>query len=438
MKNAYGVRFVPTSSTGTDINRNLIVAMALTTIVGLQIPLISTGLAGLAVVYFVLWISKKPTTLPVGFVFRLLLLVAFAAIYETRAAAFGFGSIEGAIAYGCLIPGLYGVGYAMGRNFRSSLQIMWLALSGAFGFVVFAFLSSSGAYSPGVATIEEYGKVAAGFWGGPLINRPGLGSMASLGICLIPSLMFISRRHTSNFRLLFLSLLSMAALGLYTNIILANRTPFLALVAAFLISGLLAMTGGSARFKLRIVATAAVSTIVLLMFSDAVIEYSSRLYIVTRFFEEGVDTAGRYDSWVAMLENLKNFQSGGRSAYIAGNTFVHNMWLDVAWDAGTEAFLMIVLFHLSQIPVIFSALGQNVPIIVRAVLLGLGTSIVTNFMQEPTMAASQVYFYFTCWLFGLILAMRSTKVYGVGSERSNPSRVRKNIAPIASRPGRAI
>lgn len=387
--------------------------MILTCLVSLQIPLLSMGIAAFAVTAFILWAIICVKKLPAGFIYRLLLLLGFVLVYETSAAGFGFISVPAAFGYGFLIFGLYGVGYVMGRHFQSWNAVMWIALSSVVGFVAFAFLSTLQEYGAGAAKLEEFYKPVPGIWGTESINRPGIGSMASLGICFFPSLLFLFSQRKSVSYALILCLSATASLGLLTNAILANRTPFIALGVTFVMSAVLLISSGSLRIRLKIIAVTAFATLLSLLIYYFMKDYFQSLYIVTRFLDEGLDTTGRWDSWAAMLSGLLEYQSGGRSVYIAGNSYVHNLWLDVAWDAGTIAFILLVLFHASHVRVLFASLRNSIPNDNRLVFLGVMMSILVNFMQEPTMAASQIYFYFSCWLLGLIYSMRRARSFRV-------------------------
>jgi hypothetical protein len=175
---------------------------------------------------------------PASRVFALLL-------FETI--VFGLLDWVSAIGWIMIIPIMYATGLLVGQDFapqrnqspmhpvRSS--ILFAALSFILGGACFVFLTVSISYSAEHIFVEEYLKVIPGIWSGNPINRPGLGALASLGMCLLGMLLFwrdIAAMKAGRF--LIVVLILVIGLSTYSNLILANRSPWLAMVAAFTVS----------------------------------------------------------------------------------------------------------------------------------------------------------------------------------------------------------
>jgi len=88
-----------------------------------------------------------------------------------------------------------------------------------------------------------------------------------------------------------------------------------------------------------------------------------------------------------------------------GMGFVHNLWLDVIWDAGIVPFVFLVAFHLKHALCFKNLVMSELSLLVILMVVGLGTSFFINFMQEPTMSASVPYFAASCFFLGLVLRM---------------------------------
>jgi len=194
--------------------------------------------------------------------------------------------------------------------------------------------------------------------------------------------------------------------GVYINVALQNRTPFLATAASLAIGTVIYLRRHRADLarnvrKLAVIGLLAGIVVYYLSISTDLSQFS----ILTRFTEERLEST-RYQAWSTMLSSLHHSLLGGRVVKLGVDlNFVHNLWLDVIWDAGIVPFLFLTVFHLKHLHSFKSILQQKLPLIVVLTITGLGVSFFTNFMQEPTLTASVPYFAGSCFFLGLVLRL---------------------------------
>jgi drug/metabolite transporter (DMT)-like permease len=251
-------------------------------------------------------------------------------------------------------------------------------------------------------------RTTTSFWDGSEINAPGLGANASLAMCLLPVLFFGrgDERKGLFYPLVAFPVSIMLAAGLFINVTLQNRTPFLAMAASLLIGTVLYLH----RHK-REPSRAIKKVAVLGLLAGAVVYFLatsvdlSQLDIVTRFTEERLESL-RYESWKTMLSSLHQSLLGGRAVRLGADlNYVHNLWLDVIWDAGIVPFLFLAAFHLKHARCFKNIMRSDLPLLILLVVIVTAISFFANFMQEPTLSASVPYFAASCFFLGLVLRM---------------------------------
>lgn len=333
-----------------------------------------------------------------------MLLVLFSVSYYSVIYYYGFTTAREAITYMLLLPVMYWIGCSVSweRIINWPIGVTWILLAMIAGFVLFSYLSTNQNYTLNDIFENEYYKEIGSYWNSELmINRPGLGAFASLGICLFPALFLGVASVNKIERILFKSaILIIFMVGMMTNLILANRAPFISLVIAILVS----FTVNHylmRRANKSLLITYMLSGIVVCILGISFVLFLPQTYIFERFAAEGVGTS-RVDAWISMLSHLFIDFWGGRVTDLAGNPFVHNLWLDVAWDAGLIPFILLLMFHASHIKnikTVFQSRNMETQIIF---IFCIGISFFTNFMQEPTMAASALYFAASCFFLGVV------------------------------------
>lgn len=371
---------------------------------GLSIPRVSTIVLDLAAVGTLLRVLHAGR-IGRGFVRRLLLLAAALSTYYAVATSYGIVPLREALHYGFLAVVGYAAGYLVyHRDAWGSPRQAEGMLAGVLGAVLYSVLSVAGGTT---ASAPEWHRGADSFWEpGTLISATSLGALSGLGLCLAPVLLFgraLGRRKT----LFTLAVLLAMAGGLYVNGALSNRTPVLACACALVLGMVLVARSRDLPLASKVIriGSAAVAgvAVISLHFLWSTLSSSS---IYGRFDAEGLTTA-RYSQWALVLTGLMEHPFGGRAIPLTEN-YAHNMWLDIAWDAGIIPLVLMLVFHLSHARAIRSALSSIQPLDTRLLLGGLGSGLLVIAMAEPVMLMSVTFQVLSFYFLGFTLAVGST------------------------------
>ncbi len=376
-------------------------------IFGLSVPKISELLLAILVILIFAKHSKS-MSFPKGFIIKSHLLLAFSFTYYLIMYHFDLVSLKDMIVYVSIINVMYFLGFTVNLSRSSGPEgMLWILIAMVAGFVVFTFLTVNQESSWSSAFDVDYYKAIPSYWaGGEPINRPGLGALASLGICLAPFLFYKIEDQKRTWYIVKVVILIISLTGIYLNIILSNRAPFIALAVAILASIAVFLTRKiprkvKRRFIFKTFFSAAL-VMFALIYSGINIE---KLYILQRFTEEGLNSAGRVDTWLIVLGDFFRSIYGGRVIYLGGNSFVHNLWLDVVWDAGIFPFFFLVLYHLSHLKELWIIYRSRLSVHMLILVACIGISFFATMMQEPTMTASPNFFSASCFYLGSLAAL---------------------------------
>jgi hypothetical protein len=370
------------------------------------------GWSILAALALIGWTSLRwcaSPTVDSGFALRLGLLVLFAASFFTVTGAYGYYTVDNCAKWFAMIVGMYVLGYAAGLD-RPSTQL-WKLLALAAGFATFAFLSVKNAIdSTSLLSVPEIvDREAADAWGqGVSVSGTGLGALGSLAMCLLPAA--FARRAPGMSALLMapwrVLVALLAALGFYVNIALQNRTPMIAFAGAVLATGVLLsyLQPSSAGRRLAALAVLVAFVVVALWSSEILEALSPEFGVARRFNERGVGTE-RYGAWFAVLGSLPQHPFGGRTADLGGLAYAHNVWLDVAVDAGVLAALLLLAFHVTHVGPIRRLLQGDVASPVRLAAIGLCVSFLATLLVEPAVQFSIMYFAASGYVLGGIYGL---------------------------------
>ncbi len=335
------------------------------------------------------------------------LLGMFSIMYYLIIYNYGFTDLKSAIKLPLLIMGSYAAGYSISRENTPDWPygLVWIILSIVAGFAVFSFLSVYSVLSSGHNT-EILTRSAPSFWkGGNPINGPILGLFASLGLSLAPVLFFgreqsLRKRHSI---LISVTIFFLFIAGSYTNIVLQNRSPFIALLLSFVVSAFIYfyIKKHKPRHKIKTFFFMSILGGVLfyLLFYGG-FDYS-QYSVVNRFEVQGLKT-GRFDAWMYMIKALPANLSGGRLVYIGDLSYVHNLWLDIAYDAGILPVIFLLIFHAVHLRSFIAVIRSNLSLLLILIIVSITASLLVGFMVEPVMQGSEFYFPASCFFLGIV------------------------------------
>lgn len=378
-------------------------------VAGLNIPVISDYVLIIAAIWLLFRWLINMQFVDKAFSSTISLLALFAVSYYSFTYIHGITGLNEGVRNVISIVGSYALGYSIKKNNAPvwPLGLLFPIFCMTTGFITFSYLCVHELLRSG-DLIQIAERVAVSFWDGSEINSPGLGANASLGMCLLPMALFgRDDEHNGKYSLLLALLtLVMLATGVYINAILQNRTPFLATAAALFFGTIVYLFRHKADRARAIKRTAIVygSVGVILYFLVTTLDLS-QLDILARFSQERLESL-RYEAWGTMLSSLHGSLLGGRVIRLGVDlNYVHNLWLDVIWDAGIVPFVFLAIFHLKHARSFKRILKSDLPLLSVLAISGLAISFFVNFMQEPTISASVPYFAASCFFLGLVLRL---------------------------------
>lgn len=134
--------------------------------------------------------------------------------------------------------------------------------------------------------------------------------------------------------------------------------------------------------------------------------HATRTY--RRFTSVGLES-GRNEAWKEVISDFFKYPFGGREIQIKIN-YVHNLWLDVIYDAGWIAGLILIIFTFISISSFLKFFYSNHPIYLKAIFLLLFLSFLLFFMIEPILPTDERdYFVLFCFFIGTVLGLNKKR-----------------------------
>lgn len=113
--------------------------------------------------------------------------------------------------------------------------------------------------------------------------------------------------------------------------------------------------------------------------------------------------SSRVKAQIEAIKQLPEFPFGGNFDKIAGLNYAHNMWLDVARQAGIIPFTLLLMFFLFNIKSLVEILkDQNTNRKFKMLLIGLYCAVFLNFLVEPVLQGAATTFSYFVIIMGII------------------------------------
>jgi hypothetical protein len=236
------------------------------------------------------------------------------------------------------------------------------------------------------------------------LHKTHVGIYASLALCWLP-LVFFTSPVTKGNRIFWLVALALSVLGFSANMAMKNRTPVLAVMVSLLLaSGIVAYrkirSGVSMVFLTRLFLIAPALIAIL---GGIYIALSSVSDVAFAQFQRGGLSTPRYTVWITVLSHFFDYFWGGQKIVLI-ESYAHDLWLDILWDAGIPAFITMLAFHIIHFRISMKLLKEQSTRL-ALLLLGFWCSYLLSFLVEPVAAASLYYMCGSLVFFGICARM---------------------------------
>jgi hypothetical protein len=281
------------------------------------------------------------------------------------------------------------------------------------GMATFAMLGA--AFKPIRIEGADLLRKAPSFWdGSQVLNGPVFGLYASVGMVLLPLVFFRGRKmvHTGVVEALLAGLAG--SIGLAANLLFQNRSPMLALGLSLIwVSGYLLWRAGAEGPGIRRVAILRMAWLGGGLACLGWLFQTQVQLALFRFQTVGLGTNGRAEAWRSVMTHLFDQPFGGRHYNLAGLSFAHNLWFDVANDSGLVSVLLLnvlIGIHIIYVHRAFQRTAGFDLLVLMAMLLSLGVGAAL----EPLLIGSPTHFAMLMMMFGWSVALGTGPTPGNG------------------------
>lgn len=404
------------SSINTNFIKCLIISLfgfCVAFIFGLNIPTYSS--TALIVVLFLFTILKWPfNVLSINYILKLILLSYFVLIFYTISFAYDYIAARSFLTNTCLIIGAYIVGRSMDiKSLQGGIyNLTAVILAMIAGLVAFSYLTVRATLFASPQDIL-YAREVQSFWDASPLSATNIGIFYSLGLSIFPALIYVGTIKTKHFyQILFAaSIILLVTLSMYVGLLMQNRSPYVSLVTAFVLSVIIGRKYLFDIVKKHVIVTFIFLSL-LMIFSLLLYDEGEFIWnmIRSRFDYKGLESE-RYTAWYYMLVNMFDNPMGGKVTYIGDLNYVHNLWLDVAFKAGLIPMIFLILFHALHVKDFLSILKSRLSLFVKAVVVCVATSFLISFAVEPVLEASTLLFAASCFFLGTVSLISDNMKY---------------------------
>lgn len=357
--------------------------------------------------------SSKSTRL---FLTALILITFFSFIYFETVHSYNFIDDTSSLIYMIAVPLSYFVGYSLDyvRLPYWPKNLMFISLFLICGGVAFVFLSIIQLNNASFTDFIIQNRRVPSFWGlnSEAINGPTLDLYNILGISLVSILLFgWSKKSDISHKLVFVLALSTFLMSLYSSISLLGRTPIIALIISGTTSTIFIINKAHFKNKFILILVLILATLIFISSYEQLFPQISNYFLennlLTRFEKMGLES-GRYELWRTVLTNMFRYPFGERKILLpSGDNYAHNLWLDVAYDAGIIPMFLLIWFHVLHIHPFYKVLSAELPKLLLILLISLGVAFIIGFIGTPVIQGSRYYFATSCFFLGLVAKLAS-------------------------------
>ena len=346
--------------------------------------------------------------------FWALLLFSFSFVTFLLFFDFFAASIAGMVGR-LLYPALFLVfGYKMINNNKDSVTIsktvfncLYLVIIFYSAYGVISFLRTMSIYGDMDAVREIYRvRQVRGLWGG-FITATSLTTFLSLSLASLP-LVFVKHEHLTKCRKIIL--LVIFILSVYAITETLSRAGIFIVIGS-LTANLLFLGKFNTKKLIRIILGSVAAFLISIFYRLNIANIRGFLMefpLYTRLISDNVESEPRFDAWWATISGLFNYPMGGRRTNL-NISFVHNLWLDVAYDTGIIPFILLLIFTIYTLRNIMVFLKTDYPIYLKSIILSMTSAFLIIFMFEPVLQGVTIHFVLYCLMSGIIYKLNYLK-----------------------------
>jgi len=395
--------------------------------VGMNCPDLSQGFFFLCTLILLLFfVQTREDKIPAG---TLIVLLAYLFFHYTALYYYGFIKIFALIKEPLFLLASYKSGHFLGKTRLPQWEknLFFILLAMVSGFVIFAFLSiylapNVSMYAPQVVGEAKSGRTGIMIWTGkPGGFGPILGIQGNLGTAFLPVILFGAAHELLNNRKEIFFIIGIAGIfivsGLYTNVLLKNRGPFVIITGLMGIISVYNIIFAPNRMTPGKLVKRIILVLIGILIAAGLISHLPKtedlnnLAVVFRFTQEG-HSSPRTMFWKNCIKIIAEHPMGGRKDYF-GHEYAHNIWLDVGYDSGMGAMIFLIIFHIIHFKAMFTLVFGRLPIhpAVISAMTALFFIIFISLFTEPVGKGYTIYYAMTFFYCGLLKRMTADGIH---------------------------
>jgi len=364
------------------------------------------------------YVLKKmlKSTFDKNFIKAFLVLFLFSFIFVASLVLFDFFVASPAGIIGRLLyPTVFLVlGYKMVNSDKDTVIVSKEIFS--FLYLIIIFYSAYGVVSF-LRTMSIYGDMdtvrsiyrarrVVGLWGG-FITATSLTTFLSLSLASLP-LIFVKDEYFTKGKKIIL--LVIFILSVYAITETLSRTGIFIVIGS-LIANILFLGKFNIRKLLRILGGIVGAFLISIIYRFNMLNIRSFLLefpLYMRMVNDNVENDPRFEAWWATIRGLFTYPMGGRRINL-NISFVHNLWLDVAYDTGVIPFIILLVFTIYTLWNIVVFLKTDYPSYLKSIILSMTSAFWIIFMFEPVLQGVTIHFVLYCLMSGIVYKLNYLK-----------------------------
>ncbi|MFN9965173.1 MAG: hypothetical protein ACK52F_00175 [bacterium] len=365
------------------------------------------------------------------FIQTLLILTIFCIVYWTTINDYGFLDKETSwlsyVAQIMRIVSFYIVGFSINYSrlpaYPYNTIIVMTSLVGSTIFYSVLSVLKTLQIRPSLIEQRQY----LDYWTDKEWPATGVGGFLSLGLLYIV-VVFYGYKHKKESKSFYIFFVLVSAIFVFFSfnitVLVQNRLAFMATFITFITIGFLLEFKSKLKF---ITLPLFVGLFALISVGVNIIEVILSTVLAQlgifnkRLLSEGTES-GRFDNYQVALTEIWQYPFGGREFKLPVSQWVHNLWLDVAYDAGLLPMFLLLLYFILHIKCFFKLLNSDLPKIVIVYFSTMSIGILLNMSLAPILAGFFGEFVMVCFFLGVIARLSGeveiSKKYQLSSQRS--------------------